>query len=84
MIVEIAKCVLDLFVLGNARKSSVARHVEEISKVIQRANLPMIRMSVRDQAYIALRIVSIAGLEHAQDLDTLKTSRKFFGPKLAL
>ena len=44
----------------------------------------MIRMSVRDQAYIALRIVSIAGLEHAQDLDTLKTSRKFFGPKLAL
>ncbi len=75
MIIEIAKCVLDLFVPGDARKGLVARHVEEVSKVIQRANLPVRRLLVHNPSHIALQIVPFAGLEHAQNFDTLKTSR---------
>lgn len=52
----------------------MARHIEEVSEVIQRANLPMIRMLVGN-APIGLQIVPFAGLEHAQNLDTLETSR---------
>ena len=74
MIIEIPKCVLDLFVPGDARKGLMAGHIEEVSEVIQGANLPMIRMLVGN-APIALQIVPFAGLEHAQNLDTLETSR---------
>ena len=52
----------------------MARHIEEVSKVVQGANLPMIRMLVGN-APIGLQIVPFAGLEHAQNLDTLETPR---------
>ena len=52
----------------------MARHIEEVSKVVQRANFPNIRILVGN-APLALQIVPFAGLEHAQNLDTLETSR---------
>ena len=52
----------------------MARHIEEVSEVVQRANLPMIRMLVGNVP-MALQIVPLAGLEHAQNFDTFETSR---------
>ena len=52
----------------------MARHIEEVSEVVQRANLPTVRLLVVNKP-IALQIVPFAGLKHAQNLDTLETSR---------